>query len=63
MKVFHWFHSVVGMTLTGAAKYTEYINRLEPKIVILEEAAECLEVFSTAVLIESLEHLILIGDH
>ena len=35
--------SVVGMTTTGAAKYRSLIQRVQPRIVVVEEAAEVLE--------------------
>jgi hypothetical protein len=54
---------VVGMTTTGAAKYRQLLQRVHPKIVIVEEAAEVLEAHVVTTLTSRCEHLILIGDH
>ncbi|CAG8614227.1 15877_t:CDS:10, partial [Racocetra fulgida] len=54
---------VVGMTTTAAAKYHELIMNLEPKILIVEEAAETVESHIITALTPTIEHLILIGDH
>lgn len=54
---------VIGMTTTGLSKYRGLIDSLNPKIVLIEEAAETLEAYVTAACFESLEHLILVGDH
>lgn len=54
---------VVGMTTTAAAKYHDLIMNLEPKILIIEEAAETVESHIITALTPSIEHLILIGDH
>ncbi|CAG8847015.1 6234_t:CDS:2, partial [Racocetra persica] len=45
------------------AKYHELIMNLEPKILIIEEAAETVESHIITALTPSIEHLILIGDH
>ncbi len=55
--------NVIGMTTTGFSKYRPCVASLKPKIVLIEEAAEVLEGPVTAVCVESLEHLILVGDH
>ena len=55
--------AVVGMTTTGAAKNAKLIKRLQPRIILVEEAAEVLEAHILASLSESIEHLIMIGDH
>ena len=55
--------AVIGMTTTGAAKNSELIKRLEPRIIFVEEAAEVLEAHVISSLSKHLEHLILIGDH
>ena len=55
--------AVVGMTTTGAAKNSELIRKLRPHIIFIEEAAEVLEAHLIACLSESVQHLILIGDH
>ncbi|XP_032872675.1 NFX1-type zinc finger-containing protein 1-like [Amblyraja radiata] len=54
---------VVGMTTTGAAKYRNLLQDIQPKIVIVEEAAEVLEAHIITTLSSACEHLILIGDH
>ena len=54
---------VVGMTTTGAAKYSYILKHLHPKIVIVEEAAEVLESHIITSLCPSVQQLILIGDH
>lgn len=55
--------NVIGMTTTGFSKYRPLVASLKPKIVLIEEAAEVIEGPVTAVCVESLEHLILVGDH
>lgn len=54
---------IVGMTTTGAAKYRQILQKVEPRIVIVEEAAEVLEAHTIATLSKACQHLILIGDH
>ncbi|ESO06284.1 hypothetical protein HELRODRAFT_65033 [Helobdella robusta] len=54
---------LIGMTTTGAARYTGVLSEIRPKIVIVEEAAEVLEAHITSNLTSGCEHLILIGDH
>ena len=54
---------VIGMTTTGAAKYQHVLRLLNPKIVIVEEAAEVLESHIVSALNAATQHLILIGDH
>ncbi|CAG8496191.1 11399_t:CDS:10 [Acaulospora colombiana] len=54
---------VIGMTTTAAAKYHVLLMNLEPKIMVIEEAAETLEAHIITALTPSIEHLILIGDH
>ncbi|XP_032931022.1 NFX1-type zinc finger-containing protein 1 isoform X2 [Catharus ustulatus] len=54
---------IVGMTTTGAAKYRQILQFIEPRIVIVEEAAEVLEAHTITTLSKSCQHLILIGDH
>ncbi|NWR50263.1 ZNFX1 protein, partial [Regulus satrapa] len=55
--------TIVGMTTTGAAKYQRLLQYIEPRIVIVEEAAEVLEAHTITTLSKSCQHLILIGDH
>ncbi|CAD6587978.1 MAG: hypothetical protein ASARMPRED_003367 [Alectoria sarmentosa] len=54
---------VIGMTTTGLSKYRGLIQSLNPKVVLIEEAAETLEGFVSVACFKSLEHLILVGDH
>ena len=55
--------TVIGMTTTGAAKYRNVLQKIQPKIVVVEEAAEVLEAHIVTALSQGTEHLILIGDH
>ena len=54
---------VIGMTTTGAARYWHVLQQIQPKIIIVEEAAEVLESHIVTTLSPGCEHLILIGDH
>lgn len=54
---------LIGMTTTGLSKYRALVSALKPKIIMIEEAAETIEAPITAACVESLEHLILVGDH
>jgi len=54
---------IIGMTTTGAAKYQHIIQKIKPKIVIVEEAAEVLESYIVSCLTAATQQLILIGDH
>ena len=54
---------VVGMTTTGASKYHAILQKLRPKIIIVEEAAEVLESHIVTTLTASTQQIILIGDH
>lgn len=54
---------VVGMTTTGAAKYRQLLQRVHPRIVIVEEAAEVMESHVVTTLSRRCDHLIMIGDH
>ena len=60
--VMHDAH-VVGMTTTGAAKYHSILQKLRPKIIIIEEAAEVLESHVVTTLTASTQQVIMIGDH
>ena len=55
--------NIIGMTTTGLSKYRPLVSSLKPKIILIEEAAEVIEAPVTAACVESLQHLILIGDH
>ncbi|OCL14621.1 P-loop containing nucleoside triphosphate hydrolase protein [Glonium stellatum] len=54
---------VIGMTTTGLSKYRALVASLNPKVILVEEAAETLEAPIAAACVPSLEHLILVGDH
>lgn len=54
---------IIGCTTTGLSKYRGLLQSLNPRVVLIEEAAETLEAYVTAACFESLEHLILVGDH
>ena len=54
---------IIGMTTTGLCKNRAIVDALNPMIVLIEEAAESLEAPITAACVQSLEHLILVGDH
>jgi hypothetical protein len=55
--------TVIGMTTTGAAKYRSVLQEIQPRIVIVEEAAEVLESHIITTLSAGCQHVILIGDH
>ena len=52
---------VIAMTTTCAARYRRSLANIQPKVVIIEEAAEVLEAHVITSLSEGVEHLILIG--
>ena len=54
---------VIGMTTTGAAKFRSLLKRVQPAVLVVEEAAEVLEAHILSSLVPSIQHLILIGDH
>ena len=54
---------VIGMTTTCAARYRRILQRICPKIVLVEEAAAVLEAHIITSLTKGCQHLILIGDH
>ena len=55
--------NIIGMTTTGLSKYRPLIASLRPKTILIEEAAEVIEAPVAVACVESLEHLILVGDH
>ena len=55
--------TVVGMTTSCAARYQSMLQRISPKIVIIEEAAEVMEAHIITSLSRDTKHTILIGDH
>lgn len=54
---------LIGMTTTGLNKYRALIQSLNPRTILIEEAAEVIEAPIVASCFDSLEHLILVGDH
>ncbi|KAL9958948.1 hypothetical protein ACROYT_G036026 [Oculina patagonica] len=54
---------VIGMTTTCAGRYRPILQKICPKIVLIEEAAEVLEAHLITSLTKGCQHLILIGDH
>ncbi|KAF3907778.1 hypothetical protein ABW21_db0200787 [Orbilia brochopaga] len=54
---------VIGLTVTGVSKYRSLVAALEPKICLIEEAAETLEGPLIAACYPSIQQLILVGDH
>jgi len=54
---------VIGATTTGAAKYMSLIAFTGVRVMIMEESGEVLEAHCHTSLSESIEHLIMIGDH
>ncbi|EFJ49576.1 hypothetical protein VOLCADRAFT_89933 [Volvox carteri f. nagariensis] len=54
---------VVGMTTSGVAKNQNLVAALKPRVLMVEEAAEVFEAHVLVCLSQSVEHLILIGDH
>ena len=55
--------TVVGMTTSGAARYHSVLQKIAPKIVVIEEAAEVMEAHIITSLSHNTKHTILIGDH
>lgn len=54
---------IVAMTTTYAARFKDKLNRLNAKIMIVEEAAEVFEAHIITSMNPNLEQLVLIGDH
>lgn len=57
------YAKIIGMTTTGLSKYRGLISSLNPRIVLIEEAAEVIEAPIVSACFDSLQHLILVGDH
>eukprot|EP01059_Diplonema_ambulator_P030448 TRINITY_DN5217_c2_g1_i3.p1 TRINITY_DN5217_c2_g1~~TRINITY_DN5217_c2_g1_i3.p1 ORF type:complete len:1307 (+),score=419.81 TRINITY_DN5217_c2_g1_i3:106-3921(+) len=56
-------HFIVGATTAGAAMHLKTMQQARPTVVIVEEAAEVPESHVLTTLTESVDQLILIGDH
>ena len=54
---------IIGVTTIGLARNLDILRRVRAKVVVFEEAGEVLEVYTLTVLLPSVEHAILIGDH
>lgn len=54
---------VVGLTTTGCAMHQDLLRSLRPSVLVVEEAAEVLESQLLACFTDSLQQIILIGDH
>jgi helicase required for RNAi-mediated heterochromatin assembly 1 len=54
---------VIGCTTTGLSKYRGLLSALQPRVLLIEEAAETLEGNVIGGLMDSIQHLILVGDH
>ncbi|KAJ5181096.1 hypothetical protein N7491_000651 [Penicillium cf. griseofulvum] len=54
---------IIGMTTTGLSKYRGLVSSLNPRVILIEEAAEVLEAPVAVACLPSLQHLILVGDH
>ncbi|KAK0624972.1 hypothetical protein B0T17DRAFT_639113 [Bombardia bombarda] len=54
---------VVGVTTTGLARNISMLRRVEPKVIICEEAAEVMEAHLISAMMPGVEHFIQIGDH
>lgn len=54
---------LIAMTTTGLSKYRGLVSGLNPRIVLIEEAAEVLEAPTAVACFESIQQLILVGDH
>ena len=55
--------TVVGMTTSCAARYHSTLQRVAPRVVVIEEAAEVMEAHIITSLSHDTKHTILIGDH
>ncbi|KAH7335672.1 hypothetical protein B0J17DRAFT_667287 [Rhizoctonia solani] len=53
---------IIGCTTTGAAKVVSLLSGVEPKVMIVEEAGQVLESHILASLVESVQHIVMIGD-
>ncbi len=53
----------IGCTTTGLSKYRSLLSAVKARVLLIEEAAETLEANLIGGLLDSIEHLILVGDH
>lgn len=54
---------LIGVTTTGLSKYRPLLSALNPRTILIEEAAESIEGPIAVACVPSLKHLILVGDH
>lgn len=54
---------VIGFTTTGCAMNQSLLRSLRPSVLVVEEAAEVLEAQLLACMTDSLQQIVLIGDH
>ncbi|KHJ31864.1 putative atp binding [Erysiphe necator] len=54
---------VIGCTTSGLAKYRGLLSALQPRVLLIEEAAETLEGKVMAGTPESIQQIIMVGDH
>uniref|UniRef100_A0A1I7TA88 PI3K/PI4K domain-containing protein n=1 Tax=Caenorhabditis tropicalis TaxID=1561998 RepID=A0A1I7TA88_9PELO len=54
---------IVGATTTGCSRLRPILECVEPRILIVEEAAEVLEAHILSAMISTIEHCVMIGDH
>ncbi|KAK0730120.1 P-loop containing nucleoside triphosphate hydrolase protein [Lasiosphaeris hirsuta] len=54
---------VVGCTTTGLTKYRAFLSALQPRSMLIEEAAETREANIVSALYPSIQQLVLVGDH
>ena len=54
---------IIGLTTTGFSKYRGLVSAIQPRVVLIEEAAETLEAPVISTCLPSLQQLILVGDH
>jgi helicase required for RNAi-mediated heterochromatin assembly 1 len=54
---------IIGMTVTGLSKYRALISSVKPKIILIEEAAEAIEAPISVACLDSVQHMVLVGDH
>lgn len=53
----------MAMTTTAAARNMHIIRKIGSKVIMIEEAAEIMDCQTISCLPNSIEHLIMIGDH
>lgn len=54
---------LIGCTTTGLTKYRGFLSAIQPRILLIEEAAETREANIASALFPSIQQLILVGDH